>query len=257
MKILLTIAMLSLIAMFAAATQASQVVQAFACTLNDGKSIDNVWALTDAYIANWSKLDQSDEGAGAFLWTPFRGASDYDYIIGFTNSSLNDMVTGLASYYDSGVGAPLDAQFAETGDCISAIMMSDQIKNGTIGNTADRELDAVVELFACTIDKGSDMDDIEAAERYWRDQVADLGSEATNKFEAYRWVPYRGGTGQADFLWVGNYPDFATWAEGETVYQGSKQGKAADARLEKVSTCTSSMWMGYWVVPPPGGPTAP
>ena len=256
MKKLFVITMLGICSAFSVQAQEQQVVQLFACTLQDGKTIDDVWSLVDNFRVGISSLENTDEGSGSFLWTSFRGATPYDYILGFTNSSLNDMVAGLDSYYSSGVGAPLDAQFAATGDCMSVISFSEQIRNGTIGNTGDRELDAVVELFACTINEGSDMGDIDDATEYWLEQVSDLDSEATNQYEAYIWTPYRGGTGQADFLWVGNYPDLATWAQGETDYNSSKQGQNAEARFAKVSTCNSSLWMGYWIIPPTGGPSA-
>lgn len=255
MKKLLATTIFALCAPFGAHA-AEQVAQLFACKLQDGKTMENVWALADAFREGMSSLESSDEGSAAFLWTSFRGATPYDYIMGFTNSSLNEMVSGLSRYYSSGIGAGLDAQFGATGDCISAIMFSEQIKNGVIGNTGDRELDAVVETFGCTINKGSDMGDINDAAEYWLEQVAELNSEATNKYEAYLWTPYRGGTGEIDFMWVGNYPDHVAWAQGESDYYASKQGKAADARFNKISKCGSSLWNGYWIMPPAGGPAA-
>jgi hypothetical protein len=255
MKKLLAIAIVSLCAPFGAHA-AEQVVQLFACELQDGKTMENVWALADSFREGMASLESSDEGAGAFLWTSFRGATPYDYIMGFTNSSLVDMTAGLSSYYSSGIGAGLDAQFQATGNCISGIMFSEQIKNGVIGNTGDRQPDAMVEAFGCTLNKGADMDDVEDAAEYFVEQVEDLNSEATNTYEAYLWTPYRGGTGQIDFMWVGNYADPTTWAQGETDYYESKQGQAADARFNKISTCGSSLWTGYWITPPAGGPAA-
>jgi len=256
MKKLIAAAFLTICIPLASHAQEPAAVQLFACKLQPGKTMANVWALADAFNAGMAKLENTDEGAAAFLWTSFRGATPYDYIMGFVNSSLKDMVTGLSSYYSSGIGAALDAQFVATGDCISGIMFSEQIKNGVIGNTGDHELDAVVETFGCTINSGSDMDDINAASQYWLEQVKAINSEATNKYEAYLWTPYRGGTGEIDFMWVGNYPDYATWAQGETDYYASKQGQAAEERFAKVSTCGSALWNGYWITPPTGGPSA-
>lgn len=232
------------------------VIQLFACKLQDGKTMENVWGLADAFRNGINSLESNDEGAAAFLWTSFRGATPYDYIMGFVNSNLKSMVEALSNYYSSGVGAGLDAQFGATGDCISAIVFSEQIKNGDIGNTGDHELDAVVETFGCTINQGSDMDDIRSASQFWLEQVMALNSAATNGYEAYLWTPYRGGTGQSDFMWVGNYRDYAAWAQGDTEYYASKQGQAADARFNKVSTCGSALWNGYWIVPPAAGPSA-
>ena len=61
---------------------------------------------------------------------------------------------------------------------------SEQIRNGTIGQTGDDQPDAVVETFACNINEGSDMEDVIAAEEYWRGRVDALNSPAVNQFEA-------------------------------------------------------------------------
>lgn len=256
MRKLLTVMILTLCAAAGAYAQDSQPVQVFACDLNEGKSVSDVMALAEAYRTAWPSIGITDEGAGAFVWTSFREGTPYDYIVGFINSSLNDAAAGVQSYYGSGLGTGLDAQFQDVGTCDSAIVFSEQIKDGVILQTNDDQPDAVVEGFTCNFVDGADMDDIKSAEEYWRKQVADLNSDATNKFEAYRWTPYRGGNGTVDFLWVGNYPDLATWAQGETDYLGSKQGQAADDRLAEVSSCVSGMWMGYWIVAPTAGPTA-
>jgi hypothetical protein len=236
--------------------QDSQIVQAFACNLEDGKTNADVMALADAYRKAWPEMNQQDPMAGAFVWTSFREGSPYDYIVGFLNSDQKTMVAGLESYYASG-GAELDAQFAATGDCDATIMFTEQIRDGGgVPDVAGDGPDAVVETFSCKLNPGSDFGDIEAAEAYWRKQLTEIGSEGHKNFEAFRWTPYRGGTGQSDFFWVGNSPDLATWAQGEMDYLGSKQGQAAEARFAKSSTCVSGMWSGYWIVAPTAGPTA-
>lgn len=232
---------------------APQTLQLFGCALNDGKSVEDVWSLAENFRAAMPKLNNQDEALGVFVWLPFRGASPYDYIWGVVNTDLLSMQQGLASYYESGVGAEFDQQFGATGDCISGIFNSHQVKEGQVGNTADRELDAVVELFGCTINDGSDMDDVHAATKNWQAQVKAINSKALNTYEGFMLTTYRGGTGQSDFIWLGTYPDMATWAQGETDYNGSKQGQDAEAKFAEVSRCTNGLWGGYWVVPPAAG----
>lgn len=238
-----------------ALAQDAQPVQVFACKLHEGKTMENVMALAEAYRSAWPALGD-DPSAGAFVWTGFREATPYDYVVGFINASLTDMVSGLENYYGSGLGAGLDAQFTETGDCISAIVFSEQIRNGEIGQTGDDQPDALVETFSCTLNEGFGMSDVVEAETFWRGKVAELDSAAVNQFEAYRWTPYRGGTGESDFTWVGNYPDIETWAQGEQDWLGSPQGQASDEYINNVTTCVSGLWFGYWIVPPTAGPTA-
>lgn len=235
----------------------SQVIDMFACTLKEGKTLDNVWSLMDTLRGIGDAIDVEDPAASTFLWTRFRGEAPYDYIVGLTSSSLNEMAAGLNAYYSSGMGAAFDAQFQSVGDCNSYVAMSKQIRNGEIGNTGDREMDAVVETFVCRLNEGSDMADVDDAIEFWNAQMDKIESPATQKYEAYQWTPFRGGSGDTAFMWVGLYPDLATWAQGDTDYYASKAGQAADERLNKAATCGNALWVGYWIVPPEGGPAAP
>lgn len=160
------------------------------------------------------------------------------------------MAAGSTAYAASAGAAAFGARIGAMGDCDSAIMTSDQLSDGSIGMTGgDRTPDAVVETFSCSINDGSDMDDVDAAVKFWQGQVGKVDSAALKNYQAYQWTPLRGGTG-ADFVWVGNYSDLGNWAMGTSDYMKSAAGQAADDRFAKVSTCTSQMWMGYWLVTP-------
>jgi hypothetical protein len=233
-----------------AAPPPGQVVQIFGCTLSEDQSQDDVWALADALAANAATLNNSDDASGMFLWIPYRGATPYDFAFGVLSGDLNSMAAGSAAYQASAGAAAIGARFQTLAGCDSAIMMSDQISEGKIGMTAgDRVPDAVVETFSCSINDGSDVDDWNGAVKFYQDQVAKINSAALNQYQAYQWTPFRGGTG-AEIVWVGNSPDLATWAQGETDYGNSAAGQAADDRFAKVSTCTNNLWTGYWLVTP-------
>jgi hypothetical protein len=253
MKRLITTALTLLVFATGAAFAApppGQVVQIFGCTLSDGQTQDDVWALADAFAANAATMNNPDDASGLFLWMPYRGATPYDFAFGVLSGDLNSMAAGSAAYQASDGAAAIGARFQAMDGCDSAIMMSDQISEGKIGMTAgDRIPDAVVETFSCNINDGSDVDDWNGAVKFYQDQVRKINSAALNQYQAYQWTPFRGGTG-ADIVWVGNSPDLKTWAQGETDYANSAAGQAADDRFAKVSTCTNNLWMGYWLVTP-------
>ena len=233
-----------------AAPPPGQVVQIFGCTLSEGQTQDNVWALADALAANSATQNNPDDAFGMFVWIPYRGATPYDFAFGVLSSDLNAMAAGSMAYQASAGSAAIGARFQTLAGCDSAIMMSDQITEGKIGMTpGDRVPDAVVETFSCDINDGSDMDDWNGAVKFYQDQVGKIKSAALNQNQAYQWTPFRGGTG-ADIVWVGNSPNLTTWAQGETDYANSAAGQAADDRFAKVSTCTNNLWMGYWLVTP-------
>jgi len=46
-----------------------------------------------------------------------------------------------------------------------------------------------------------------------------------------------------------------SFGRGMRDYMNAKEGQAADARFEKISTCRSGLWQGYWLLYPQA-PTA-
>lgn len=232
------------------AADPAQVIQIFGCNVAQGKTMDNVWSTMEALGAVRSDATSEDAGYSIFLWTPFRGATEYDFVFGVTSSSLIAMGQGISSYYGSAEGQASGARFADLGDCVSGIVFSEQLAEGKLGNTADRTPDAVVESFACNVKDKSDRDDVVAANSFWQAQAAKIKSAAMDTQEAFFWTPYRGAPDGIDHLYVVTYPDLTTWAQGESDYLASKEGQAAEARFNSVGTCRSNLWTGYWIVPP-------
>ena len=234
-----------------AAEEASAgVVQVFGCHLQEGKTPDNVWGLMDALAAPGDGAGPTDPAFGLFLWAPYRGATEYDFVFGVLNSDLEAMAAASTSYANSARGRADNRIWADTvSSCDSAIMTSTQLADGSIGMEAGRSVDAVVETFSCAINDGSDMDDVDSALSYWQAQLPKIESTALNDYEAYKWTPIRGGTG-SDFIFVGNAASLQSWATGTSDYDSSSEGQAADERFFNHSSCTNQMWMGYWIVVP-------
>ena len=223
------------------------VVQLFMCQFNEGKTADDAFALMEELGA---RVTERLPGFSLFLWLPMRGNYEADYVWGVTSTDLDEMATGLDSYYADSA-AFMNPRFAAVNErCSSVVTLAKRVKDGAIGNTGDRTPDAVVETFACSVNAGSTMADVNSAVDFWKTQVASLGSDALGKYEATLLTPFRGGDSQVDFAWVGASPNLATWARGASEYYESKAGQAADARFNKVSRCRNALWSGFWIVPP-------
>jgi len=249
-KLVLVPLLLSAGALRAAELSSPPVVQVFGCSLHEGASYDSVWSVMDILGNSVSDEATSDPAFGIFLWTPFRGVSDLDFIFGVINSNLTTMGEGLANYVSSPTSQIVAARLGSIADCGSGIMFTEDVVEGEVGMTADRKMDAVVEVFGCGYTDGADTDDRTDAVKYYRSQMEKLGSDALDKYGATIWTPYRGGPGDADFYWVGTYPDLKTWVQGETDYVTSKEGAASDAKFNEISQCRSSLWVGNWVYAP-------
>ncbi len=226
------------------------VVQAFGCSLNDGRTMADARSVLGELAQNAAANENPDPRFGLFAWRPLRGGTDFDFVFGALNVDVKTAAAGIEAFEASPEGQALRDRFDATADCVSGIFESEQIADGTIGMTGgDATLDAIVETFSCQINDGSDMADVDAAVKYWQAQVAKIESQALDAYEAYVWKPIRGGTG-ADLIWVGNAASMEAWAAGLADYNGSAAGQAADARFFKHSTCTSNLYQGYWLVAP-------
>lgn len=226
------------------------VVQLFGCTLNEGQTADNVWAAVEALADVPADQANPDPAFGVFVWTPFRGATPYDWVLGVISTDLVSMAEGGEAYAASPRAEANGLRFAALGDCVSVIASSEQLTVGSIGMTGgDRVRDAVVEVFQCNFENGAGMDDVREAIDFWKEQIAKIDSPATDEYGAFLLTPIRGGTG-SDFLWVGNSPNLKSWAQSTSDYNASPEGRAADARFASISSCLSSMWNGYWIVAP-------
>jgi hypothetical protein len=192
---------------------------------------------------------QRQAGFSLFIWTPYTGTFEHNYIMGITSNDLIAMADGTTNYISSGNATLMGPCFQALNEsCDTSIVMAERIKTGAIGNTGDRMPDAVVETFACKVNPGSTMADVTAAVDFWKTAVAKMPSP--NSYEATMLRPYRGTNGDVDFGWVGASPDLKSWARGDTDYLASKDGQAGKACFAKVSTCRISLWTGYWIVPP-------
>ncbi len=225
------------------------VVQVFGCSLHEGRTMLDAREILRDLADNAAAAENTDPRWGLFVWLPVRGNSQADFVMGVINSDLRTMAAGATAFAQSEAGQALNQRMQATADCGSGIMASEQIADGAIGMTADMEVDAIVETFACDINSGSDWDDIEKAVAFWQSQYKAIGSEALASYDAYLWRPIRGGLGN-DFYWVGNSPNMETWGNGLQDYMDSEQGQKAQARFDEHSRCTSNMWAGYWLLAP-------
>lgn len=227
------------------------LVNVFACKLNDGKSLADVWSTLEALARmNVPSKAGPDPAGNVFLWTPFRGGAPYDYVWGYGSTDLDTMGQDLVDYLAAPGSEAMEMKFAATGQCISMIATSKVLRAGTLGNSVDRNPDAVVETFACSYKDAAGVADLDKVVAAWQSEVEKMGSPALKTYAAWLWTPFRGGTGESDYIWVGAYPDVANWAQGDTAFYASKEGRAIDARFNAMGKCRSNLWAGYWIIAP-------
>lgn len=227
------------------------VGQIFGCTLADGKTMENVWSSLEA-LAKIETPSQAppDPEFSIFLWTQLRGSMPYDFVLGVNNGDMNRLAQGLTDIVSTPAWDAWAQRFDDTADCISGIVKSEQIRAGKLGMTAGRSPVAIVETFACNVKEGAKAGALESALEYFKDNYEKIDSAAAKDYSAWLWRPYRGTSGTWDFMFVGANPDLKSWAQSSMDYDASKEGQAADAMFNAMSTCRTTLWTGYWIVAP-------
>jgi len=123
--------------------------------------------------------------------------------------------------------------------------------------TQAEETPPVVETYTCNYANGKDSKDLEGAISYWNEKMDEMNDENLNRYSAWLITPIHSSL-TGDFYWLGASPNFSTWAKGNAAYASNKAGQDADARFQKMSSCTSAAWMSEAVhvgSPPEEGDT--
>jgi len=231
----------------------NSVLQLFSCKLNPGQNYDDVFSLLEALRDQDSGTGEN--GLGFFLWTPFRVTTDYDYIWGATGADIASTMEGMTQYMSSERSKMLATRFQAVNEhCDATIVLSEQKYVGSepfdTTMAFDRQPDGLVETFVCNNRAGSDSSAVRGAVDFWQQQMKKINSPDLQKYNGYLVTPFRGGAGGVDWGWIGTFPDMVSFGRGMRDYMNAKEGQAADARFEKISTCRSGLWQGYWLLYP-------
>ncbi len=100
---------------------------------------------------------------------------------------------------------------------------------------ADTSDTATVEIWNCTLNDGKTMDDVATANGKW---VKFMNANVEGgDIHSYGQTAMVGD--QATFLYIDVFPDMKAWIAGKAAID-SEEGKALEAELNKVASCTSN-----------------
>lgn len=100
------------------------------------------------------------------------------------------------------------------------------------------ETPAVVESFGCTLLPGKTLADFDKATAAWQSDMDKI--PGGDEYFAVTLVPIRANT-SIDIAWLGSYPNLNSWSKNTASYMASPEGKASDARFDKVASCETGL----------------
>jgi hypothetical protein len=222
-----------------AAEDIGPIVESFACTLNAGKDMDDLWSAVDFWNKQMDKIDEDvlDGYFAAIVW-PLRANIPADfYWIGST-PTLTAMGQGLSAYLNSPAGQAGDARINEVASCKGNTFVQQTLHDGFPEEDATPDFD-VVELYGCTMRHGGSAAASKAADD---DLTAKAAAEGT-AVAIYRWQPFFANT-PFDLVYLSAYEDLPSWAAVNRTWLTSAEGQANAALYAQAMDCETGIFAG-------------
>ena len=228
------------------AAETGPVVQAFACNYNEGKGQADLRAALDFFNeqVDAMSVDEPSQTMAAVL-TPYRGnpGSDFFFIAGSPN--LNAMAQAGYRFATTEEGQAAQARMESVADCSSSVVGSEQLMDA-MPEPEEGDVNALVEGYACTLNPGTTMADVQKAEAAWVEAAKGIGAE----IDVYRWTPMFANTPN-DMVYLVVNDGLREWGAFRTNFNTSEATAAADQTFQEITNCESGLMIGTMVRQPP------
>lgn len=230
----------------------TNVVEAFGCKFNEGKTMADLDAVVKYYVAERSKVSSPAlQKMVSRVWTPSLGNAPVDLV--WFNSNLTYTEWGQVSdvLASSEVGRAIQARFNEVLTCPGSSLWAQDVLFSTLEAKPFKDDGTViVNSFRCRLQPGKTIADTDAAVAAWKPvfekAVAATGATAI----AARRIPIVSGTG-FDLAYIVAWDDNATYAATEEAYRADPGSAKADTLFAAAHTCESALFNSRTVVAEP------
>lgn len=228
------------------AQETGPVREYFVCNFNDGAGFPELMEATDYFV---SQLDATAglERRPTFLWTPIRANTSADFMWFANFSNLNAFGAQMDAFAASGVGQDVQSRFDAVASCQSGMTTISQIYDG--GNMPQDADTAALESYACTLQPGKSMGDLQTVISTWHDHVQGLGT--VDDAVVYLEVPLFARTSYTHFIFAA-HANFSALSSNFTEVTTAPGWDAVQAQLAEVQDCESGIWSGQRIITPEG-----
>lgn len=230
----------------------TNVVEAFACNYNTGKSMKDLQAVTEFYTAQRSKIPSPAlQKMVSRIWTPILGNVPYDFVWFNSNLTYREWGEMSKAFAASEVGAAVQAKFDEAATCArSGLFAQEALFNNLDSKPFGRNATVVIESFLCTLNDGRTMADSDAAIAAWKPVFEKAVAKTGASSFVGRRVPIIT-SGTFDLTYFGVWADEAAYANGNETFNADPDSRKSGALFATAHRCESALFRGYTLVPPP------
>jgi hypothetical protein len=230
----------------ASAADAPMVREIYSCNFNDGKDMDDLMSARDYYLNQMEKADQ--EPATAFVWTPFKAATSFDFLWANNNDNLMDYARRGDAFNASAEGQASMERFNSVATCTSSLAVRRQMFQAE-GELNDGSGGAVIQTFACDYRRGHGPDDLEDLVNHVSEVVGSV--DIADGALGFVSVPGVGASANsADLYFYNVNGSLEKWAARSEAFQAAPGTPALMRHLQTVVDCGSALFTGQRVVPP-------
>ena len=249
-KILTVLCTASLASFSISATAQTNVVEAFGCNFNDGKTMADLDAVVKFYTAERKKIDSPAlQKMVSRVWTPALGNVPVDLV--WFNSNLTYTEWGEATDALATSGAAILERFNAVMTCPSSgLYTNEQLFNSLEKQPFKDDGGVVIESFRCKLNPGKSLSDSDAALAAWKPVFTKaVASTGATSFVGRR-VPIISGF-DVDLGYLAVWDDAVAYATANEAFDADPAGAESDALFAEAHRCQSALFNSRTLVPPP------
>lgn len=243
----------TVVTLFSLSSQAAEtnVVEAFACNFNAGKTMADLDAATKYYVAERSKIaSPALQKMLSRVWTPNLGNVPWDFVwfnSGLTYKEWGEMRTAFDA---STVGAAIQAKFDAASTCARSSLLTQEVLFTNLEQQPFADGPAVVESFLCLLHDGKSIADSDAAIAAWKPTFEKAIAATGLSAYAARRMPIISGSG-FDLSYIVAWDDAATYASGNEAFRMNLDSAKSDVLFAAAHRCESALYTSRTMVAAP------
>jgi hypothetical protein len=213
------------------------VVEMFACNLNEGKTMADLDKVLAAYPETVEKIGSPEMSkSGANIWLPYRGSAPYDFIWVNNNWTLEEWGKGSLAWDMSKAGPELDVKFFDVATCPTSGVATNEMIFQT-KQQLKQDGDILLESYGCKFRPGKTAADSDQAIATWKPVFERAVKGASVVMRRFPILP-----GQFDLMYLAVWDDTAAYAEASSAFLADSGSAASNEALNEVQTCTAGLW---------------
>ena len=220
----------------ASAADTGPVAEIFACNLNEGKDWDDFLEVNAFFGEQVKKIGGAADDFNAYVWRPFRGSVEIDYLWAGYFDNLGALADSWAAMEGTKENAAAEARWDELETCRSALTTVEQIYDSEDVPSGNSDT-AFIESFRCNLQPGKSLADVRAVIEVWHEHV----SAVDKPFDVFMRTPLVSGS-DFDHSYFVVHEGFAEYGANISAYNTHPGTAGIDAMLDEVQDCTNALW---------------